>query len=1315
MSFLAAEVTAILGARANPAGFGQYDRLIARATASAARGEAANQKYNTSLERSQATMARVGKVAQTGLAAGILGATAAIAASVKKAADFEQQLSSLQAVTGANARQMEKLKKQAMDAGAATKYSALEAAQAQTELAKGGLSVQKIMSGGLKGALALAAAGEMELADAAATTANALNLFKLNGTQAGHVADALASAANATTADVSDFALALTQGGAAAKAAGMSFDQTVLYLEALANAGVKGSDAGTSMKAALTQIAKPTKQSAEAMKSLGIEFFNANGKMKPLPQVAAMLDKSFGGLTQKQKLQAAATIAGTDGMRGLLALYDSSPAQLRRLEEGLQKQGSAAEMAAKKQDNLKGKLEQMQGAIETAGIALGSELLPALTSGAEQAAEAISRAVDSGDVAGFGQDIVSGGRVAVEVVGDIAGGIGDVASAAASAAGPVLHVADAVGMFTPGGIESTLAAILGFKAAQTAVPIVSALVTQVRLLGTAPTKGALAKDLIGMVGPANLAAGAVAAAGVILLTFARNESAASAAAREHAAAMRDVKAAMDEVAGKERTDAETHLDAKQATLDRKQAELDLAAAQKEHGKNSTEAQRASVALSQATLRETEATGKATQATRDRKAAIAESLKIAREEEARAKRELGTSQKGPTGTGARTGIQTKDERAERQAAAERAYKEAVEARIVAEAQGATSTLNRNRLMERSTQITAKNASGVLSLIKSMKDVPAQKRTEILLQGDQKALSRLGQITAAASKEDRKRILAVLSGDAPVRVKLAAIKTLAAGIAPARVQAVVEGDQPAKVKLAALKALASGVDGKYVAKVLAETGDSKSKVEALSGAIGRVESKRVSVTADVNTAAVNAFQAAIDAVHGKTVSVKKKARGGKGGGLSLVGEGTDPRETVFDTATGEGFVTDRPMLLGLNDTTYVIPHDAGMRGRRDDLLRQLAADMGIPGFKKGKDADKRKGPTATKKQWKDLPTPGNVKPTALPIESLEQRAADADQSWDRWKSRKQKRREDLKNARKKKKGVKEAQANFDQASKSEAEARKWRAYTARLAKQARDFQARITKTEKLADQYASEMGLANKQHDLAGYTTAKGRRGDALKRLADLLGRAHSALKDQKSATAIDLAKQIADVQSEQIENESAALDEPEASDDAYSPDEKRRLSELDRDVALAALTQGTEDDTGAAAAKEQFLTGLLGAAQGAGRSADVIRELAEAVGSARSNVASLTGKGTNDNPDLQAQLDQANEKARIADLNSRQNAALWSAWNGPGDIGMGGGPTVNVSMNMLTGADPRVALNAANAVVAGIGYQGGIASPRTQVA
>lgn len=304
-----------------------------------------------------------------------LGALAAsgLAHAAKTGIEFEKRMSAVNAVTNATARELEQLKKSAMDAGAATAFSAGEAAKAQEELAKGGLSVQQIIGGGLSSALSLAAAGELELADAAAYTVNAMKLFGMNGKDSAKVADALATAANKTTADVADFGIALRQGGAVAKSAGLTFTETVVILEALADAGVKNSDAGTSMKTALLQLLAPSKKQAELAKDLGLSFVDANGEMKSMSDISAMLRDKLGEQGKAQRTATLATLAGTDGVRTLTALYDAGPRKLEAYAKGLERTGSAAEVAKKKQDNVAGAFEQLTGSIETVEVALFSK------------------------------------------------------------------------------------------------------------------------------------------------------------------------------------------------------------------------------------------------------------------------------------------------------------------------------------------------------------------------------------------------------------------------------------------------------------------------------------------------------------------------------------------------------------------------------------------------------------------------------------------------------------------------------------------------------------------------------------------------------------------------------------------------------------------------------------------------------------------------------------------------------------------------------------------------------------------------------
>lgn len=354
---------------------------------------------------------------------GVAGAAAggALALGLKKAvtaaADFEQQLDRLGAVSDASAKQMATLKKQALDAGAATKFSALEAAAAQTELAKGGLALEDILSGGLDAALGLAAAGEMDLAEAAEAAVNAMKLFNIDGRDATHVADALAQAANSTTADVSDFALALKQGGSAAKAAGYDLDQTVVALELLAENGIKGSDAGTSLKAMFAQLAAPTEKQLDLMDQLNIRFFDSRGNMKSVADISAMLRDRMSGMTKEQELQTVKTLAGTDGMRAMLSVYGAGPEKINRLSAELGKQGTAADVAAKKQDNLKGKWENFMGSIETLSIQVGTKLLPFLTDATDFATRFINSLQSGAGTAGrvskaFGDVAEFGGKVA---------------------------------------------------------------------------------------------------------------------------------------------------------------------------------------------------------------------------------------------------------------------------------------------------------------------------------------------------------------------------------------------------------------------------------------------------------------------------------------------------------------------------------------------------------------------------------------------------------------------------------------------------------------------------------------------------------------------------------------------------------------------------------------------------------------------------------------------------------------------------------------------------------------------------------------
>lgn len=354
--------------------------------AQTAAANASLMKTDAQLKKTAATANSTSSAMSGKLAKGARLAGAAVAGmaayglykAIKVGADFEKQMDSLGAVTEATDRQMKRLEKQALKLGQATVFSANDVAKAQTELAKGGLTVKQILGGALPAALSLAAAGELDLAAAAETTVNAMKLFGLGGKESMKVADMLATAANTTTADVTDFAMALKQGGAAAKIAGLDLNNTITILEALAEVGIKNSDAGTSMKAALLQLIKPTERQKDLAAALGIEWINQAGSMKGAVAISKELRDATEGMTKSERAKTLATLAGTDGFRALAALYDAGPAKLKRLATANLETGTAQEIARKKADNLAGDVEKLSGAWEALSIKISRVTNPAL-------------------------------------------------------------------------------------------------------------------------------------------------------------------------------------------------------------------------------------------------------------------------------------------------------------------------------------------------------------------------------------------------------------------------------------------------------------------------------------------------------------------------------------------------------------------------------------------------------------------------------------------------------------------------------------------------------------------------------------------------------------------------------------------------------------------------------------------------------------------------------------------------------------------------------------------------------------------------
>ncbi|MFL4904814.1 phage tail tape measure protein [Streptomyces sp. MMS24-I2-30] len=344
-------------------------------------------QYTRSLNQASDRTSRLaGAGAQVG-AVMLTGFAVAAAAAAK----FDKAMSNVRSVTNGTSKEMAALRSAALEAGKSTQYSATQAADAEAELARAGVSVSDITGGALKGSLALAAAGQMDLADAATISAQAMNTFGLKGKDVTHIADVLASGANKSAADMSGLGQAIKQGGLLAHQTGLSLEDTVGTLAAFADHALVGSDAGTSLKVMLQRLVPQSDEARRMMDQLGFSAYDSQGQFVGLSKLAGNLQSSFKNLTPEARNAAFATIFGSDAVRSATILYELGAKGIDRYVSSVNDSGAAARTAALMTNNLQGDLERLRGALETALIEGGSSANGAL----RQMVQWITRLVDA--------------------------------------------------------------------------------------------------------------------------------------------------------------------------------------------------------------------------------------------------------------------------------------------------------------------------------------------------------------------------------------------------------------------------------------------------------------------------------------------------------------------------------------------------------------------------------------------------------------------------------------------------------------------------------------------------------------------------------------------------------------------------------------------------------------------------------------------------------------------------------------------------------------------------------------------------------
>lgn len=325
-------------------------------------------RANGAFSRHGAEMEKVGK------GAAIMGGAimAGIGLAVHAYSEFSSRMAQVQSLSHASSAEMDVLSKSALSMGTAFGLSANDVADAEIELVKAGVSVKEMLGGALSGALALAAAGQIGVGKATEIATIALTQFNLHGKDVPHVADLLAAGADKALGGVQELGDGLKQGGLVAAQFGLTIDDTVGTLSAFANAGLLGSDAGTSMKTMFLALASPSKTAANEMAKLGINAYDTSGKFIGVTALAGQLKDKIGGLDDATRNAALSTIFGSDAMRAASVLMKEGSTGMQKWISDVNDQGFAATQAAGKMDSLNGDIKKLQAAFETGLIKMGA-------------------------------------------------------------------------------------------------------------------------------------------------------------------------------------------------------------------------------------------------------------------------------------------------------------------------------------------------------------------------------------------------------------------------------------------------------------------------------------------------------------------------------------------------------------------------------------------------------------------------------------------------------------------------------------------------------------------------------------------------------------------------------------------------------------------------------------------------------------------------------------------------------------------------------------------------------------------------------
>lgn len=397
------------------------------------------------------------------------------AASTVMANNFNDAMSQAAGALDKPMSEMEDLRQLAIQTGQDTVFSATDAGNAITELAKGGLTEADIKAGALKTTMDLAASSGMDLGEAANVVVQAMGAFGLSANESAEAANALAGAAAASSTDVEPLTQALAQCSAGAKNAGWSIQETTAVLARFADAGIEGSDAGTSLKTMLQRLAAPTDSAATMIEQLGIQTRDSNGDLLGASEIAEELQNKLGGLDSASRDAALSTIFGSDAMRAATVMMNSGTEGLQKYIDAANDQEAAQRLANSQMSDGSRAIEELKGSLETAAIQIGDTLAPIV----QKVAELITALVNKFSALPEGvQQVIVVVGILVAALGPLLMVIGQISLGISAVAGALSKLSGNGGVATKlvGGIKTAVTGLLGMITAHPVIAVITAII-----------------------------------------------------------------------------------------------------------------------------------------------------------------------------------------------------------------------------------------------------------------------------------------------------------------------------------------------------------------------------------------------------------------------------------------------------------------------------------------------------------------------------------------------------------------------------------------------------------------------------------------------------------------------------------------------------------------------------------------------------------------------------------------------------------------------------------------------------------------------